>query len=91
MVVTEEYAQRMRLKKIGSGYQVIGFGHLEAMIGDLYEVLLRAFGKRKVTVNAASGPHLQRATCHPACTTLGAIAYVMHQPVRVMDICLCID
>jgi hypothetical protein len=51
-VVTKEYTKRKKLKKIGSQFPVISFCSPDVEIGDLYEVLLRASGKRLVTVNA---------------------------------------
>ncbi len=42
MMVTEDYARRMHLKKIGSGYSLVGFGSTEMIMGDLYKVLLMA-------------------------------------------------
>jgi hypothetical protein len=33
IVVTKDFTRMIRLKKIGSGFQVIGFGSPEAMMG----------------------------------------------------------
>jgi hypothetical protein len=53
-VVIEEYAKRMRLKKNRSGCPAIGFGSSTVKMGDLYEVLLKASWKRKITMSAVS-------------------------------------
>jgi hypothetical protein len=50
--VTMEYASRKRLKKVGFAVPVIGFGSPEPVMGELYEVPLRASGKRDITIKA---------------------------------------
>jgi hypothetical protein len=54
IMVTREIAERRKLKKIGSGVPVIGFGSPDVEIGDVYEVPLKASGKRSITVNAVA-------------------------------------
>ncbi len=52
--VTMEYAGRKKLKKVGVAVPVIGFGSPEPVMGELYEVPLRASGKRDITIKAVA-------------------------------------
>jgi hypothetical protein len=53
-VVTKEYAERRRLKKISTGIPVIGFRESspDVEIGNLYKVPLKASDKRQIPVCA---------------------------------------
>ncbi len=53
-VITKEYAARKKLKKVGFTVPVIGFGSPEPEMGELYEVPLRASGKREVIIRAVA-------------------------------------
>ncbi len=87
--------KRRKLKKIGSDIPVIGFGSRDAELGNLYEMPLKASGKRQITLCAVvvsaiyNGPP---ATCPHDITwhflqSRGEIAWDLHQPGRTMDIC----
>jgi hypothetical protein len=43
---------RKKLKKMGGGVPVIGFGSPDMKMGNIYEMSLKASGKRSITVNA---------------------------------------
>jgi hypothetical protein len=51
-VITKEYAAKKKLKKVSFTVPVIGFGRPEAEMGELYEVPLKASGKRNITIRA---------------------------------------
>jgi hypothetical protein len=53
-VITKEYAERKKLKKVGFKVPVIGFSSPEPEMGELYEVPLRANGKREVIIRAVA-------------------------------------
>jgi hypothetical protein len=53
-VVTKEYASRKKLRKVGFTVPVIGFGGPEPEMGELYEVPLRASGKRDSVIRAVA-------------------------------------
>jgi hypothetical protein len=53
-VITREYAERKKLKKVSFKVPVIGFSGPELEMGELYEVPLRASGKWVVTVRAVA-------------------------------------
>jgi hypothetical protein len=53
-VVTKEYAEKRKLKKIGSGFSVIFFDSPELEMGNLYEVLPKPSGKQQIMVCAVS-------------------------------------
>jgi hypothetical protein len=53
-IVTKEYAKRKKLKKLGSNIPVVSFGSPDTKMGDLYEVPLRASGRRRISVCAVS-------------------------------------
>ncbi len=52
--VTKEYASRKKQKKVGFTVPVIGFGSLEPVMGELYEVPLWASGKRDIVIKAVA-------------------------------------
>ncbi len=95
-VVTENYARRMCLKKNRSGYPVIGFGSPEVTMGDLYKVLLRASGKRKITVDGPSIYNGPPAIClnninWRLLQSREATALDLHQSVGMTYICIGMD
>jgi hypothetical protein len=53
-VITKEYATRTKLKKVGVTIPVIDFGSPEPEMGELYEVSLRASGKREIVISAVA-------------------------------------
>jgi hypothetical protein len=53
-VITKEYAARKKLKKVSFTIPVISFGSPEPEVGELYEVPLRACGKRNITIKAVA-------------------------------------
>jgi hypothetical protein len=57
--VTKEYASRKKLKKVGFTVPVIGFGSPEPVMGELYEVPLRASGKRDIIIKAVAVEAIQ--------------------------------
>jgi hypothetical protein len=52
--VTTEYACSRKLKKVGFAVPVIGFGSTEPVMGELYEVPLRASSKWDITIKAVA-------------------------------------
>jgi hypothetical protein len=50
-VVTKEFAESRKLKKVGSGVPVIGFGSPDVEVGDVFKELLKSSGKKSITVN----------------------------------------
>jgi hypothetical protein len=52
--ITVEYASKKRLKKVGVAVPVIGFGSPEPVMGEMYEIPLRASGKRDITIKAVA-------------------------------------
>ncbi len=53
-VITKEYASQKKLKKVGFTVPVTGFGSPEPVMGELYEVPLRASGKRDIVIKAVA-------------------------------------
>jgi hypothetical protein len=49
-VVTKEFSERRKHKKVGSGFPLIGFGSSDVKVGDVCKVPLKASSKRSITV-----------------------------------------
>jgi hypothetical protein len=86
---------------MGSGIPVIGFGSPNVEVGNMYEVPLKASGKRSITVNALEvetvfnkmGPP---AKCPHNITwrfqqSRGSTAWNLHQPGCATNVCIGID
>jgi hypothetical protein len=94
-----EYASRKKLKKVGFTVPVIGFGSLEPVMGELYEVPLRASGKRDITIKAVAVEAIHNSP--PArCTENIATRFLQSRNAKsgdlsqaggVTDICLGMD
>jgi hypothetical protein len=63
-VVTKEYAERRRLKKISIVIPVIGFCSPDVEIGNLFKVPLKASGKRQITVCATAKSPIYNRPSH---------------------------
>jgi hypothetical protein len=96
---TMEYASKKRLKKVGVAVPVIGFGSPEPVMGELYEVPLRASGKRDIIIKAVAVEAIHNgppARCPENIATRflqsrNAKADSLSQAGGAIDICLGMD
>jgi hypothetical protein len=96
---TKEYVARKKLRKVSFTVPVIGFGSPKPEMGELYEVPLRASGKREVIIRAVAveAIHNRPAARCPAniatrfLQSRNAKPWDLDQAGRAIGVCLGID